>query len=636
MKCANNERVRYAIFQHVHVTVLSILPILPQPTEGVANTVITISGTSLLPHGVDTGDPITTATVWIDHAPCTDVTAGDTLASDDEILCMVQDYEAGYYHVDVLIADKGYAAVTPTLLVPGPLRNASLSSPGSNSIYPSFLLLPSVVNVAPETGSLVGGAAITIMGSGFSPVAERMSVLLGDRVCDITSSTHSEITCVTSEGGEGGEVEVMVTVNGLQADSNETYTYDAVATPTISAVTMEIMAGISIIEITGENFGATSVSVQILNSMEEWQYGSMTSVCTVSSFSSTTITCELTSKPAGSYVAVVHVPGRGLAMETSPSSSVIQYDLTLDSFSPAMSGNGGGVEVTIAGTGFPETPDDDSEEGDQSLSVSFCSTECRVSTSTPTELTCTLDPPDPSDASMTCDTASVSFNGLTASMTAPFQFRADITPTVSSVSPLLGGTAGGTIITITGSHFFPQGVSNGEELTEEDLVVTIDGAVCVWYGRTVIPTETDLECRTSEHRTTLRAEVKVFVRTRGFALPDSTSPSLLFEYIDLWSSPFTWGGEGLPREGDSVVIQEGQTVFLDTDTPVLNLVLVEGALVFEDKQDLHLQAKYIFINTGRLQVGTQATPTYSTTLTVCDDRKWTYNILTRLTNILTN
>lgn len=593
---------QYCVIYNVVTQHLHLLP--PQPTEGVANTVITISGSGLLPHGVDTGDAITTATVWIDHTPCTGVMAGDTLSSDDEIQCTVQDYEAGHYHVDVLIADKGYAAVSPSSLVPGPLRNASLSSPSLSSIYPTFLLLPSVVSVAPETGSLVGGAVVTITGSGFSPIAERMNVLLGDQVCDIIRSTHSEITCVTSDGGEGGEVEVMVTVNGLQANSSVTYTYDAVATPTISAVTMEITAGISTIEITGENFGTTSASVQILNSMEEWLYGSMTSLCTVSSFSSTTITCELSPKPAGSYVAVVHISGQGLAMETSPSSSAIQYDLTLNSFSPAMSGNGGGVEITVTGTGFPETSDDDTEEDGQSLSVSFCSTECRVSSSTPTELTCTLDPPDPSDASTACNTASVSYNGLTETVAETFEFRADITPTVSSISPLLGGTAGGTIVTVTGSHFFPQDISDGADLTEEDLVVTIDGAACVWYGRTVIPTETSLECHTSEHRTTLRAEVKVFVRTRSFALPDSSSPSLLFEYIDLWSSPFTWGGEGLPRKGDSVVIQEGQTVFLDTDTPVLNLVLIEGALVFEDKQDLHLQAKYIFINTGRLQVGT--------------------------------
>ena len=49
-----------------------------------------------------------------------------------------------------------------------------------------------------------------------------------------------------------------------------------------------------------------------------------------------------------------------------------------------------------------------------------------------------------------------------------------------------------------------------------------------------------------------------------------------FEYIDLWSSPYTWGGGPLPMEGDFVVIKEGQTVLLDTDTPVLKMLLIQG------------------------------------------------------------
>ena len=181
-----------------------------------------------------------------------------------------------------------------------------------------------------------------------------------------------------------------------------------------------------------------------------------------------------------------------------------------------------------------------------------------------------------------------------------FEFRDDLTPIVTDVSPLIGGTAGGTLVTILGNNLLPPAATIPNE---DDVIVTIDSAVCFWYGIGLVPSQTSIECRTSDHRTTPLAEVKVFVSGRGFALPETPDTQIWFQYIDRWSSPYTWGEEGqLPKEGDSVLIQKGQIVFLDVNTPVLNLILVEGELVFEDSQDLHLQAKYIFINTGRLQV----------------------------------
>ena len=536
----------------------------------------------------------------------------------------MQDYEAGRYFVDVFVTDKGFASVTPSLLVPGPIRNATQTSASmetGHAPYPSFLLRPHVVGVVPERGSVAGGTVVTISGSGFSPTHERMNVLLGDRVCEITGSTYSVIMCVSSESVSvsGGGVSVEVMVNSIAADSDVVYTYDPVATPTVTAIVPETGAGDVEIEITGENFGSdeSAVGVQILSGVGAWRYGHVTSPCSVSSVTPSAITCRLPSIPAGEYRVVVHVSSLGLARETSLSSSSVRYDLLINSFTPTASGNGGGIEITITGAGFPSSSSssslDDAVEGAEgdnatSLSISFCSTACLVSTSSSSSLTCLLDAPAPVDMSTTCDTATINYGGLTSSLSSLFVFQDALTPKLISVIPLQGGTAGGTIVTITGTNFFPQGVMHSATLAEDDLVVSIDGAICVWYGRTPVPTETSLECRTSEHRTTLHAEVKVFVRTSGFAIRDgapsnpATSEPFTFEYIDRWSSPYTWGGADPPREGESVVIHAGQTVVLDIDTPVLNLVLVEGELVFEDTRDLHLQAKYIFINTGRLQV----------------------------------
>ena len=532
----------------------------------------------------------------IGHAPCTDVTVTSSETTTQTLTCTVSANEAGYHFVD-LTNEQGQAAVSPSLLIYGPHR--SISQPqGQHSPYPQFFITPVMNSIAPDTGSTQGGTMVTIVGSGFSPVAERVTVFLGDSECVVSSSTYSEIVCVTSESGEES-ADVRVTVNGFETETTTTYEYASSLTPTTSAVAPETGISGNDIEITGANFGIdpTSVSVLILNQLGDWEYGSMESSCTVSTVTDTSIMCTLPAKAAGTYLVVVHVVGQGLAT----SGPTINYDLTITSLSPSQCGNGGGVEVTITGSGFPETTSDVESESEESLiSVSFCSTECRVTSSSLTEVRCVLDAPSEEDASSVCTDIRVTYNEMLAMATDSFEFSEALTPRVSSISPLIGGTAGGTIVTIFGNGLLPPGVT---EPNNGDIIVTIDSAVCVWQGLGTVPTDTAIECRTSDHRTTLLAEVKVFVRDRGFAISETPDTQIWFQYIDRWSSPYTWGEEGqLPKEGDSVLIQKGQVVFLDTDTPVLNLILVEGELVFEDMQDLHLQAKYIFINTGRLQV----------------------------------
>ena len=611
MDCNTSWYPRYGDYIHCIHSKMFVLIIyyvgcilyLLQPSTGTVGTEVVVSGHGLVPHGYYDGLMVPTVTVWIGHAPCSDVTVVTT-DPIETLRCTVTDYEAGYHFVD-FTNDRGLAAVSGgAKMIPGPHRNIS-EPQGPNSPYPHFFLRPIVTSVSPATGSTAGGTMVTIVGSGFSLVAERMTVLLGESDCAIFSSTYSEIVCVTSEGGEGVRA-VMVTVNGFEADTDASYEHSSSATPTISSVTPATGAiGESNIVISGTNFGTadpTSVSVSIPNGMEEWQYGSMESSCIISVVTETAITCTLPVKPAGEYLVVVHVSGRGLA----EGGLTLQYALNIDTISPSGCGNGGGVLVTITGTGFPSSSDDVigndiTDENIDSLSVWFCSTKCHVSTSSLTEITCVIAPPTDEDTSSVCSDIRVSHSGMTAITTdTRFEFSDDLTPHVTSISPLIGGTAGGTIVTIRGSKLLPPEVTIPNQ---DDVIITIDGAVCVWFGRSVVPNETTIECRTSDHKTTLLAEVKVFVRERGFAIPEISDTQIWYQYIDRWSSPYTWGGEDLmPKEGDSVLIQRGQVVFLDTDTPVLNLILVEGELVFEDLRDLHLQAKYIFINTGKLQV----------------------------------
>lgn len=69
-----------------------------------------------------------------------------------------------------------------------------------------------------------------------------------------------------------------------------------------------------------------------------------------------------------------------------------------------------------------------------------------------------------------------------------------------------------------------------------------------------------------------------------------------FEYIDLWSSRWTWGGNPPPGEGELAVINEGQIIYFDAMTPVLKgIIIIGGSLIFDDHQDVSLQAEYIII-----------------------------------------
>lgn len=109
--------------------------------------------------------------------------------------------------------------------------------------------------------------------------------------------------------------------------------------------------------------------------------------------------------------------------------------------------------------------------------------------------------------------------------------------------------------------------------------------------------------------------VTVSVAGRGSSRPGVANDT--YWYIDAWSARTTWGGAAPPAGcGDysadrlcteSIVIPEGQVVLLDVSPPRFFLILVEGTLIF-DRRDLHLQAHYILLRGGTLQIGTEYEP----------------------------
>ena len=50
--------------------------------------------------------------------------------------------------------------------------------------------------------------------------------------------------------------------------------------------------------------------------------------------------------------------------------------------------------------------------------------------------------------------------------------------------------------------------------------------------------------------------------------------------------------------GDFVVIPKSQTILLDTSTPVIKMILINGGKLIFDEKDIELQAENILINDG--------------------------------------
>ncbi len=75
---------------------------------------------------------------------------------------------------------------------------------------------------------------------------------------------------------------------------------------------------------------------------------------------------------------------------------------------------------------------------------------------------------------------------------------------------------------------------------------------------------------------------------------------------DLWSSPNSWPTGTVPTAGQEVTIPSNKTILLDVTPPDLGNMIIEGSLIFQDK-NLSLTAETITVK-GLLQIGTVANP----------------------------
>ncbi|CAF2963963.1 unnamed protein product [Rotaria sp. Silwood2] len=516
----------------------SVTPYLTSvnPTSITGSQTLTLTGQNLAATGSISA---VNTHVTIDGQPC-----NVTSSSNSSITCNVGNIQAGNHSIVASIDGVGTIVSSPILT-----SVAAISS------------------VAPTSGSTYGGILLTINGNGFANSSSNIQVTIGSSICSIVQTTPGQVQCtVPAQGSNASPATIHVISNGITFPGSFTFTYNSASTPAITSISPTSGTAGQTLTISGSNFVNNQTSVSI---------GGAT--CTIISVSSSSITCTISSSPAGSQSVIVFVSSIG----NSNSDIQFQYALQVNSLSSSRGSYGGGQIVTVNGDGFNTS----------SISVTICSRPCQtVSVISNTQLTCVTPSATFSATDQTCS-LTVTVGSLSQSTS--YVYQANLTATITSISPARGGTGGGTTLTITGTNF---------PTSPNAVTVSIAGVSC--SVQTI--SSTSITCLTGSYsQTTIQASVIVNVVNGGNAIG-----SVQFQYIDLWSSPWTWGGDSPPDEGSIVSIDSGKTVYFDTITPILKAIVIDNAsLIFDDNQDVALNVEYILIvNGGRLQIGTENNP----------------------------
>ncbi|CBY36829.1 unnamed protein product, partial [Oikopleura dioica] len=437
-------------------------------------------------------------------------------------------------------------------------------------------------------GSQLGGHKIRL-----TTTIEKIS----DTQIEIVSpGMHGDIT---GEGDRAGvtvifdndeDTELMIYF--LDSVSNN-YAYDWTLTPGVQSVSSNILS-------IGDTLSIT------LNGTED---GSCTGLevfigeapATVSACNEAAGTTDVIVGPQGDgdYALTVFNPEVGWATIADSVNKVFTMAFHVTSISPSTGSYGGGVLVTLTGSGLGADTFDGRlcrESLYDCVFPDFETAICRTPNIGVRE-----------HDSFVCTYEFYNSDGLPhgQSRMASFGFTYQLSDTavISDIVPVLGGSMGGTQITIYGSGFVPLGQT-----------VTIGQSAC----DIVSETTTSIVCDTNSHPTSSKEDVVVEITSSGFAARDPNAPASFtgeFRYIDRWSSIFTWGCtetpcENKPVDYDIAVIPAGVTVLLDESTPLLSVLLIQGGTLLWDRlSGIKLRAQYVLItDEGRFELGTEEEP----------------------------
>ncbi len=304
----------------------------------------------------------------------------------------------------------------------------------------------------------------------------------------------------------------------LSTSGNElpcSFAVSAARTPSLSDASEERLAANQSLVLTGSGFmhGAAPPTVTVCGGR----------TCAVTAHTKTSITCTMPDCPAvvpsASSQIVVHVPPFGYAQHGTDDPLAVSGMLSLAATAPAAGSSGGGVRVTVTGSGFSP----DASKMHVSLRGLSADSNCTVLSSGPGTLVCLTSATAEADAGATADIRVAALNedgneAYDATLSNAFALRAlAASMTLTGLDTTQGSTAGGTYLCVGGTNLN----------AEETPTVTVGGVSCALDANA--SSATQLCCTTGAAAAIAAASVAVHNPSFGYAVARASLPT--FEYV---------------------------------------------------------------------------------------------------------
>ena len=562
-------------------------------------------------HNETTSFQITTS---IDTTPTITSQSITTVASSDQVIVFQgHALDDSIVTIGETLCDiESNNATTVECILPslaaGTYNTALQSRLGRGKVsVPDLVFETNIKMVSPSTSGLNGGQLVTISGFGFvDDTNVTVTDANGDDLCDfnsnnceIVSLSPDEIVFTSPQADFAGDVNILVASDHLDDALLASFEYeDSSSKLTGSDSTDGPLNGGESITLGGE-FECEGATVFFLLAREKLEIASMATSVEPSSCSGDNITFTAPFLKAGSYRLVVNTSAGIGAGHVD-----VQYELTITNITPSKIGLGGGIPITLTGTGFSQDTratlcDDNLEFKSQDDNEIVFITQPIESLENCDGFEIVLSSFDESDGSEISSLQSESRSRRAVG--GGIEIDESITPKILSVLPKMGSTAGGTSLTISGSSF---GTDRGS------ISVTIHGEECQIKSLS----NTEVICETApfpREKSQIAVEPVIFVD--GGAGKATNVNGETFWYIDRWSSPYTWGCNDdscKPKAGEIIVIPKDQVILLDESTPHLAVLIIDGGHMIWDRQDgLELHMDYGIVNSGgSFSIGTEEEP----------------------------
>ncbi|MFM8311728.1 MAG: IPT/TIG domain-containing protein, partial [Ilumatobacteraceae bacterium] len=311
-------------------------------------------------------------------------------------------------------------AVVPAGTTTGPISVTTTSGTGTSAANFTFVPPPTVTTFTPLSGII--GSTVTVNGSNLTGASVRFNGTLAVTVT--VANNGNSLTAVVPAGATTGQISVTTT-GGTATSTASFVVLPAVnslspATGPVTGSTTVLINGTGFTGVSGVTFGGiAAISFEVVNSTQ------------ISAVSPATVTVGVAN------VQVTTVSGSSSTAVTGDNYTYTAVTPSVTSIAPISGTTAGGTPVTIVGSGFIT-----------GATVRFGATAAtNVVVVNPTQITAvTPATTTPGTVSVTVVTSGGTSNGVNFTYSAP-------APTITSIAPTSGTTAGGTTVTITGTGF---------------------------------------------------------------------------------------------------------------------------------------------------------------------------------------